>query len=152
MHLFHSVHYYFIIIIYNAYCFYCCSQTADIYVLENIYIWTILGQISIDIGWSNCVCVSGMCTCMFCSCCSSRCSIIVFLASASSSIAPTSNTLSRYAWICTCSLSLSVTVNFYTRTHTHTHARTHTHTHTKLFRLHLFDQKHSKNSKIVKHS
>lgn len=47
-------------------------------------------------------------TCALCSCRSSTCSSIPPLFSASSSRAPTSNTLSRYAWICTCSFSLSV--------------------------------------------
>lgn len=44
---------------------------------------------------------------------SSTRSSAAFFVSASSNRAPTSNTLSRYAWICTCSLSLSVCFSFY---------------------------------------
>lgn len=49
---------------------------------------------------------------------SSTLSNAAFLVSASSNRAPTSNTLSRYAWICTCSLSLSVCFSFYSQTAT----------------------------------
>lgn len=49
---------------------------------------------------------------------SSTFSRATFLVSASSSSPPTSNTLSRYAWICTDSLSLSVCFDFCRKTKT----------------------------------
>lgn len=57
--------------------------------------------------------MGGGLTCMLWSCRSSTWSNIPPLFSASSNRAPTSSTLSMYAWICTCSFSLSVSFRFY---------------------------------------